>query len=157
MLYWIFQQFDGGSGLMAKLTNVLQYQTFRSIAALVIAFTISVVFGDWVIRKLISLKMGQPIRTREEVNKLFELHGKKAGTPTMGGILIIGALLVSGLLGSRWDNPFLWVCLFVTLALGALGFAIAKGQNRAQQLAFGPWLAAAFWAIWLFRLISPHY
>ena len=45
MLYWIFQQFDGGTGLMAKLTNVLQYQTFRSIAALVIAFTISVLFG----------------------------------------------------------------------------------------------------------------
>lgn len=122
MLYWIFQQFDGGTGLMAKLTNVLQYQTFRSIAALVIAFTISVLSGDWVIRKLISLKMGQPIRTREEVNKLFELHGKKAGTPTMGGILIIGALLIAVLLGSRWDNPFLWVCLFVTLSLGALGF-----------------------------------
>ena len=79
-------------------------------------------FGDWVIRKLISLKMGQPIRTKEEVNRLFELHGKKAGTPTMGGILIIGALLISALLGSRWDNPFLWVCIFVTLGLGALGF-----------------------------------
>ena len=114
MLYWIYEQFDGGTGLMAKLTNVLQYQTFRSIAALVIAFTFSVVFGDWVIRKLISLKMGQPIRTKEEVNQLFELHGKKAGTPTMGGILIIGALIVATLLGSRLDNPFLWVCLFVT-------------------------------------------
>ncbi len=122
MLYWIYEQFDGGTGLMAKLTNVLQYQTFRSIAALVMAFTFSVVFGDWVIRKLISLKMGQPIRTKEEVNQLFELHGKKAGTPTMGGILIIGALIVAALLGSRLDNPFLWVCLFVTLGLGALGF-----------------------------------
>jgi phospho-N-acetylmuramoyl-pentapeptide-transferase len=122
MLYWIYQQFDGGTGLMAKLTNVLQYQTFRSIAALVIAFAISVIFGDWVIRKLISLKMGQPIRTKEEVNQLFELHGKKAGTPTMGGVLIIGALILAVLLGSRWDNPFLWVCLFVTLGLGALGF-----------------------------------
>lgn len=122
MLYWIYQQFDGGTGLMAKLTNVLQYQTFRSIAALVMAFAISVLFGDWVIRKLISLKIGQPVRTREEVNRLFELHGKKAGTPTMGGVLIIGALVLSVLLGSRWDNFFLWVCLFVTLGLGALGF-----------------------------------
>ena len=103
MLYWIYQQFDGGTGLMAKLTNVLQYQTFRSIAALVIAFAFSVIFGDWVIRKLISLKIGQPIRTKEEVNQLFELHGKKAGTPTMGGILIIGALIVATLLGSRLD------------------------------------------------------
>ena len=122
MLYWIYQQCDAGGGLLAKLTNVLQYQTFRSIAALVIAFALSLAFGDRVIRKLISLKMGQPIRTKEEVNRLFELHGKKAGTPTMGGVLLIGALVSAGLLGCRWDNPFLWICLFVTLGLGALGF-----------------------------------
>jgi phospho-N-acetylmuramoyl-pentapeptide-transferase len=122
MLYWIFEHFEGGHGLMAKLTNVLQYQTFRSIAALVIAFVLSVLFGDRVIRKLISLKMGQPIRTKEEVNRLFELHGKKAGTPTMGGLLIIATLLIAALMGCRLDNPFLWVCLYVTLGLGALGF-----------------------------------
>lgn len=122
MLHWIFEYFEGGHGFMAKLTNVLQYQTFRSIAALVIAFTISVLCGETVIRKLISLKMGQPIRTREEVNQLFELHGKKAGTPTMGGLLIIFATLAAVLIGCRLNNPFLWVCLFVTLGLGALGF-----------------------------------
>ena len=125
MLHWIHQLFDvpdGTDSLIAKLTNVFKYQTFRSLVACVVAFAVSVLLGDRVIRKLISLKVGQPIRTAEEVNKLFELHGKKAGTPTMGGVLIIGALLLSAFLCSRWDNPLLWVVLYVTLALGALGF-----------------------------------
>lgn len=56
-----------------------------------------------------------------------------------------------------WLGPLALPWLVLLAALGALGFAIAKGQNRTQQLAFGPWLAAAFWAIWLFRLISPQY
>lgn len=122
MLYELYQYFKGGNDLLAKLTHVLQYPTFRAVAALFIAFTLSVLCGDWVIRKLISLKIGQPVRTKEEVNKLFELHGKKAGTPTMGGVLIIGTLLVAALLCCRWNNPFLWVTIFVTLGLGALGF-----------------------------------
>ncbi|MFN5961015.1 MAG: phospho-N-acetylmuramoyl-pentapeptide-transferase [Verrucomicrobiota bacterium] len=122
MLYWIYQLIGNADGFTAKLTNVFKYQTFRGLVACIIAFAISILLGEYVIRKLISLKIGQPVRTREEVNKLFELHGKKAGTPTMGGVLIIGALLVSCFLCTRWDNPFLWVVLYVTLALGALGF-----------------------------------
>ena len=51
-------------------------------------------FGNFVIRKLISLKVGQPIRTAEEVRRLAELHGGKQGTPTMGGVLVIGAVFV---------------------------------------------------------------
>ena len=74
------------------------------------------------IRKLISLKVGQPIRTADEVNKLFELHGKKAGTPTMGGVLIIGSLLASVLIWARWDNLMVWATLIATVGLGALGF-----------------------------------
>jgi phospho-N-acetylmuramoyl-pentapeptide-transferase len=122
MLYWIFQQLDGSDSLISKLSNVLKYQTFRSFSACLIAFVVSIMFGNYVIRKLVSLKIGQPIRTAEEINKLFELHGKKAGTPTMGGILIIGALLVAAVCCSRITNPLLHVVIFVTLALGALGF-----------------------------------
>ena len=124
MLTWLYNALHepGSDDFISKLANVFQYQTFRAITACLLAFIISLAFGSRVIRKLISLKMGQPVRTEEEVHKLFELHGKKAGTPTMGGILIIGALIVATLLGSRLDNPFLWVCLFVTLGLGALGF-----------------------------------
>jgi len=83
---------------------------------------LSLIFGEQVIRKLISLKVGQPIRTADEVHKLFELHGKKAGTPTMGGVLIIGSLLLAVLLWARWDNVMVWTCLLATLGLGALGF-----------------------------------
>ena len=61
-------------------------------------------FGNKVILKLVSLKVGQPIRTREEVNELAELHGGKAGTPTMGGVLIVGAVLISALL---WLAPLI--------------------------------------------------
>lgn len=158
MLYWIYQYFDGGTGIMPKITNVLQYQTFRSTASLAVAFLISVWFGDWVIRKLISLKMGQPIRTKEEVNQLFELHGKKAGTPTMGGVLIIGSLVVASLLCCKWSNPFLWVTLFVTLGLGALGFVDdflkvskknSKGVSSGGKLAV-QWLVglAAGYVLW---------
>lgn len=104
-----------------KALNVFKYLTFRSICAASTAFLISIVFGNFVIRKLISLKFGQPIRTAEEVNKLFELHGGKKGTPTMGGILIIGSILISVLLWARPTNPFVWLVLFSMLFLGGIG------------------------------------
>ena len=80
------------------------------------------IFAPRVIRALISLKIGQPIRTAEEVHKLAELHGAKAGTPTMGGVLIVGSMTAATLLCARMGNPFIIACLIVTLALGLLGF-----------------------------------
>jgi phospho-N-acetylmuramoyl-pentapeptide-transferase len=80
-------------------------------------------FGNFVIRKLISLKVGQPIRTAAEVHRLAELHGGKKGIPTMGGVLIIAAVLVSGLIWCRLDNRFVWLALFAMTTLGGLGFA----------------------------------
>jgi len=102
--------------------NVFFYVTFRAVAAAVTAFVLSLVFGNFVIRKLISLKIGQPIRTREEVRRLAKLHGGKQGTPTMGGVLIIGAVVASGLLWGRLDNRFVWLALFSLVYLGTLGF-----------------------------------
>ncbi len=107
---------------LVKALNVFQYITFRAICAGITAFVLSLVFGNFVIRKLISLKFGQPIRTKEEVNKLFELHGAKKGTPTMGGILLLGAVLAASLLWARLDNPFVWLVLVVMLAHGGIGF-----------------------------------
>jgi phospho-N-acetylmuramoyl-pentapeptide-transferase len=102
--------------------NVFSYVTFRAVVAAVTAFALSLVFGNFVIRKLISLKVGQPIRTADEVRKLAELHGGKKGTPTMGGVLVIGAVFVSSVLWARPDNRFVWLALFSMLYLGVLGF-----------------------------------
>ena len=79
MLYWIYQLTEGlnHEGLLYKLLNVFKYQTFRAAVACLFAFLLIVLTGEWVIRRLISLKVGQPIRTAEEVHKLFELHGRK--------------------------------------------------------------------------------
>jgi phospho-N-acetylmuramoyl-pentapeptide-transferase len=102
--------------------NVFSYITFRAIAAAVTAFVISLIFGNWVIAKLTALKVGQPIRLAAEVHRLAELHGGKQGTPTMGGVLVIGAVFVSSLSWARPDNRFVWLALFTMLVLGALGF-----------------------------------
>ena len=55
---------------LLRALNVFQYITFRAVAAAITAFLLSLTYGNWVIRRLISLKMGQPIRTKEEVHKL---------------------------------------------------------------------------------------
>src|SRR5947207_2723338 len=74
--------------------NVFFYVTFRAVAAAVTAFLISLIFGNFVIRILTALKLGQPIRGAAEVHRLAELHGGKQGTPTMGGVLVMGSFAV---------------------------------------------------------------
>jgi phospho-N-acetylmuramoyl-pentapeptide-transferase len=117
MMYYLHRLSDQFIGF-----NVFFYVTFRAVAAAVTAFAISLVFGNFVIRKLVSLKIGQPIRSAEEVRRLAELHGPKQGTPTMGGVLIIGAVFLSSLLWARPENRFVWLVLFSMVYLGALGF-----------------------------------
>ncbi len=102
--------------------NLFQYVTFRAATAGLLAFGLSLVIGPRIIRKLISLKVGQPIRTAEEVHKLAELHGGKIGTPTMGGVLIIATVLISTLVCARIFNPFVVVCACTMAACGLLGF-----------------------------------
>jgi phospho-N-acetylmuramoyl-pentapeptide-transferase len=124
MIYWLTEQRHAlhPDGFITKLLNLFHYHTFRAGAACITAFLLSLIFGGRVIRKLISLKVGQPVRSKEEVNKLFELHGKKAGTPTMGGVLLIGSFAIAVLLWCDWNNGPMWICLGTTLLLGALGF-----------------------------------
>ncbi len=127
MLYYLSELSDwaaqqGTSNDLLKALNVFSYITFRAICAGITAFLISVFFGNFVIRKLISLKFGQPIRTAAEVHKLHELHGSKKGTPTMGGILLIGSVVISTLLWAKPENPFVWLVLFSAVFLGGIGF-----------------------------------
>ncbi len=102
--------------------NLFQYPTFRGASAGLTSFLLTLAFGPRVIRKLISMKVGQPIRTAEEVHKLAELHGGKVGTPTMGGVLIVGSVLVSTVLWCRPLNPFVALCACTMSACALLGF-----------------------------------
>ena len=118
MMYYLHNLSDRFIGF-----NVFLYVTFRAIAAAVTAFVGTLIFGNFVIRILIALKLGQPIRGAAEVHRLAELHGVKAGTPTMGGVLVIGAVFVSTVMWARLDNRFVWLALFSMVFLGGLGFA----------------------------------
>jgi phospho-N-acetylmuramoyl-pentapeptide-transferase len=133
MLYWIYQlwkeahegEIAAGSPGWAHTYDVLNlfgYITFRAAVACFLAFAISIAAGPRVIRKLISMKLGQPIRTAAEVHKLAELHGGKIGTPTMGGVLILGSVLLATLLCANPLNPFVAVCACTMGACGLLGF-----------------------------------
>jgi len=97
--------------------NVFRYITFRTIYASLTAFFICFLLGPWMIRKLANMQVGQYIRDDGPRS-----HFDKAGTPTMGGTLIILSVTVSILLWSDWTNYFVWIVLFVTLGYGLIGF-----------------------------------
>jgi len=96
--------------------NVVQYITFRAAAATLTALFLSFVAGPWIIRRLASLRVGQPIR------EIGPEHQSKEGTPTMGGLLILLCLLVSTLLWSDLTNRFVWILTGLTVGYGILGF-----------------------------------
>ena len=96
--------------------NVIRYLTFRSIAAALTALLLSFILGPILIRLLEDRQIGQTIREDPP-----ERHQAKAGTPTMGGVLILGALLLSTLLWSEWTNPYMWLVVGVTICFGTLG------------------------------------
>jgi len=96
--------------------NVLRYITFRTAMALLTALVFSLVLGPWLIRKLHDHQIGETIRVDGP-----ERHRAKAGTPTMGGLLILGALFGSCLLWANFQNRYVWAVLIVTACLGALG------------------------------------
>ncbi|HSV92578.1 MAG TPA: phospho-N-acetylmuramoyl-pentapeptide-transferase [Desulfobacterales bacterium] len=97
--------------------NVFRYITFRTIYAALTAFFICYLLGPWVIERLARMQVGQYIR--EDGPKS---HLGKAGTPTMGGILIVGAITASTLLWSDLGNRFVWIALMVLVGFGAIGF-----------------------------------
>lgn len=109
--------------------NVVRYVTFRTGAALATAIFLSLALGPWFIRTLRRLSVGQNIR---DVGP--ESHQVKAGTPTMGGLLILFAVLTSTLLWAQLNNFYMWIVVGVTASFGLVGFyddfiKVRKGRN----------------------------
>jgi phospho-N-acetylmuramoyl-pentapeptide-transferase len=97
--------------------NVFRYITFRTIYASLTAFFICFLLGPWIIRRLSGMQVGQYIRDDGP-----ESHLSKAGTPTMGGLLIVFSIVGSTLLWSDLTNYFVWIMLFVVVGYGLVGF-----------------------------------
>jgi phospho-N-acetylmuramoyl-pentapeptide-transferase len=115
MLYWLSELADSSTAF-----NLFRYITFRAGAAFFTALVFGFVFGRPLIEMLRRRqKNGQPIRADGPESHILT----KAGTPTMGGLLILSALTVSTLLWARLDNPYVWIVLLVTVSFGAIGFA----------------------------------
>ncbi|MGB6658650.1 MAG: phospho-N-acetylmuramoyl-pentapeptide-transferase [Xanthobacteraceae bacterium] len=114
MLYWLVELSDKLSVL-----NVFRYITFRTGGAIITALLFVFLFGQIMIDRLRLLQgKGQPIRTDGPKSHIVA----KAGTPTMGGLLILSGMLVSTLLWANPSNPYVWVVLGVTLGFGLIGF-----------------------------------
>jgi phospho-N-acetylmuramoyl-pentapeptide-transferase len=114
MLYWLTLFSDGGD-----VFNLFRYITFRAGGAFFTALVFGFLFGRPLINLLRrSQKHGQPIRDDGPESHITT----KAGTPTMGGVLILGALVTSSVLWARLDIGYVWMVLFVTIAFGVIGF-----------------------------------
>jgi phospho-N-acetylmuramoyl-pentapeptide-transferase len=129
LLYWLLYQ---------KLYpffhpfRIFRYLTFRTAFASLTAMLIALFIGPWVIQKLREFQIGQFIREDGP-----QSHLKKSGTPTMGGVLIVIAIVLPTVLWSDPSNPFIWVTVFSTLAYAAIGFAddyIKVVQRRSLGL-----------------------
>ena len=148
MLYWLTLLSDGGD-----FFNLFRYITFRAGGAFLTALVFGFLFGRPLINVLRRRQgKGQPIREDGP-----EGHFSKQGTPTMGGLLIVGALLTSTLLWARLDNAFVWIVLFVTMSYAAIGFLddyakvsrqTTAGVSGRVRLLLGVAIAvvASFWA-----------
>jgi phospho-N-acetylmuramoyl-pentapeptide-transferase len=135
MLYWLLYSLRDA----IPAFNVFRYITFRVAAAMVTALILSWLLGPWFIRQLRRLSVGQNIR---DVGP--QAHQVKAGTPTMGGLLILFATLVPTLLFGDLRNVYVWLVVIVTTAFGAIGFAddYLKVRNRRN---LGLTAKAKFW------------
>ncbi|HUO60791.1 MAG TPA: phospho-N-acetylmuramoyl-pentapeptide-transferase [Candidatus Acidoferrales bacterium] len=163
MLYWflyeyIFKHYNVGP------FRIFRYLTFRTAFASVTALFMGLIIGPAIIHRLREFQIGQYIR--EEGPKA---HQKKAGTPTMGGILIVIAIIVPTVLWSDLSNLFVWLTIFATLAYGGIGFAddylkVAHKQNlgltaRSKmllQILFGVIVAVALILMQARGLYSTH-
>jgi phospho-N-acetylmuramoyl-pentapeptide-transferase len=126
MLYWLL--YEQLNRYFSPL-RVFRYITFRTAFASLTALFLCLVLGPWLISKLRQFQIGQYIR--EEGPKS---HQKKAGTPTMGGVLIVISIVVPTVLWANLTNSYVWIALFGILTFGAIGFwddysKVRKGQN----------------------------
>jgi len=137
--------------------NVLSYLTVRAVFAMMTALLITLVLGKWIISKLQHYQIGQVIR-----NDGPETHLEKAGTPTMGGVLILFAFFISVLIWGDWGNPFLWIVIVTALLFSTIGFIddylkIKKqnsdGLSRRQKI-LAQSISAILICVWLLSLNS---
>ncbi len=155
MLYWLTDYSDWWGFL-----NIFRYITFRAGGAFFTALIFGFMFGQPLINLLKRKQSnGQPIREDGPESHILT----KAGTPTMGGVLILGAVLLSTLLWARWDNPYVWMVVFVTFAFGLIGFAddyqkVSKNNNKgvSGKVRLGLGLIIAGVAAWWVQIHHPE-
>lgn len=154
MLYHIFYPLATN----VKLFNIFKYLTFRTIYSMITALVVCFVLGPWIIRKLESLQARQVIRTDGP-----ESHLQKQGTPTMGGVMILAAIIIPTLLWADLTNQYIWITLFITIGYGLIGFVDdykkvveknPKGLSPRQKM-FWQVLMAGSVAVFLF--IKPGF
>ncbi|MEI6825929.1 MAG: phospho-N-acetylmuramoyl-pentapeptide-transferase [Desulfuromonadales bacterium] len=149
MLYHIFYPLASN----VKLFNIFKYLTFRTIYAMITALIVCFILGPWIIRKLESLQARQVIRTDGP-----ESHLQKQGTPTMGGVIILAAIVIPTLLWADLTNQYIWITLFITIGYGIIGFVddykkIVKKDTKglsARQKMFWQIVLAGSVAVFLF-------
>jgi len=112
LYYFLLPLSDRVSGL-----NVVRYITFRAAAASLTALALSLLLGPWLIRRLRAFQIGQVVRQDGPAS-----HKPKAGTPTMGGLLILTAVFVPTLLWANLSNVYVWIAIVSTALFGAIGF-----------------------------------
>ena len=155
MIYYLlyellFTHFKDKDWYLVKALNVFQYVTFRTAYATITALLISLIFGGKLIEWLRRLNVGQQIREEGPQG-----HMVKRGTPTMGGVLIVGSVLISTLLWARLSSVYVWIASIATLLFGLIGFVddyskIAKqrslGLTGRQKLLAQLLVAVLVWA-----------
>ena len=123
MLYYLLYPLH----IYATIFNVTRYITFRTAAASLTALALSLLLGPWMIRKLRDFQIGQVIRQEGP-----QSHRAKAGTPTMGGVLILISIVVSTLLWFDWSNRFVWIVLLVTFGFISVALVSSAGVRYAM-------------------------
>ena len=154
----IYVHFKDKDWYLVKALNVFQYVTFRTAYATITALLISLFFGGKLIEFLKEWKVGQQIREEGP-----QAHQVKRGTPTMGGVLIVGSVLISTLLWARLNGVYIWTTMLATGGFAAIGFVddyskMAKKQSlglTGRQKLLGQLLIAVI--VWAVLFISTKY
>jgi phospho-N-acetylmuramoyl-pentapeptide-transferase len=139
------------------ILNVLRYETFRSVLAGLAALALSLALGPALIHRFRNARIGQTIREEVPQN-----HQRKAGTPTMGGLLILASFLIATILLIDPRDHYVWPAIFITLSFGAIGFTddllkIRRGGGSGlsgPQKLFWQFLCAFIAAVWLFGFLN---
>jgi phospho-N-acetylmuramoyl-pentapeptide-transferase len=163
MIYYIlyelvFNHFKDKEWYLVKALNVFQYVTFRTAYASVTALLLSLMFGGKLIEALRRWNIGQQIREEGPQG-----HMAKRGTPTMGGVLVVGSVIVSTLLWAKLTSVYVWIVVIATLAFGAIGFAddylkMAKQRSlglTGKQKLLGQLLVAIL--VWVVLFVLTKY